>query len=199
MFRNYTTGNPKFSVSRHDTYYHSYKNLPGVVWSCGGDIPSRRVKWFSTKKCYFLDGERGSQWKEMTPILHQHDKYSSEVVWIPERGVWLLPCTDGSPYGGGCQMRTSSPMKSEIFINNTWIPGPQLPVYNESSFTKFPVSRCNCAAQCHPHHDHRRLSGSLLQSWCLAVRLDWRGVEQGPQPQLCQESTCAYPLAREKL
>ena len=30
MFQNYTISNSKFSVSRRDTYYHSYKNLPHV-------------------------------------------------------------------------------------------------------------------------------------------------------------------------
>ena len=28
MFQNDTIGNPKFSVSRRDMYYHSYRNLP---------------------------------------------------------------------------------------------------------------------------------------------------------------------------
>ena len=30
MFQNYTISNSKFSVSRRDTYYHSYKNLPAL-------------------------------------------------------------------------------------------------------------------------------------------------------------------------
>ena len=35
MIQNDTISNSKFSVSRRDTYYHSYKNLP-PVW---GSIP----------------------------------------------------------------------------------------------------------------------------------------------------------------
>ena len=144
-----------------------YDEVDNVVRACGGKIPGTSPSNFNiTTRCFTFDG---SEWEDMEETAAEYYYLDGPgSVTVPGVGWWVYSCWITYPFG--CV--EDEPIFSEIFLSNhTWVPGPELPRYNNSMQYNFPADHCTVQL----NSSHTMITGGLMGKGTLTTvwLYDW--------------------------